>query len=409
MDSLTQIVLGAAVGEAVGGRKLGNRAMLWGAIGGTIPDLDVIGNLFLSEVDALAFHRGISHSIFFAVVFSFIIAAYTQWLYKSKTYQQPVFKWTVYMLLSLCMVYFVYIISSFALYAWSGLAGWIFTLGIAGITAYFLFVFYKYYIIARLEEVNVSYTLWYFVFFGSIFTHPILDCFTTYGTQLFAPFSDYRVSWNAISVVDPLYTIPLMICLITSAFYYRKSPKRKWWNTAGLVISSIYLLITVYRKDQVNTVIENTLDTLGIEYSRYMTTPTILNNVLWSATVECRDSFYTGLYSFFDNEKSFKLHSIPKNKHLGEPFIHSRDVKILKWFTHGYYAFIIRKDGHVQMNDLRYGIMDIDEPGEESYIFRFIVKEDPEKGIQVMIPRGGPPSDRRKNMLENMLTRIKGI
>jgi len=45
MDSLTQIVLGAAVGEAVLGKKVGNKAMLYGAIAGTIPDLDVVANL----------------------------------------------------------------------------------------------------------------------------------------------------------------------------------------------------------------------------------------------------------------------------------------------------------------------------------------------------------------------------
>ena len=77
MDSLTQIVLGAAVGEVVGGRKLGNRAMLWGAIAGTIPDLDVLGNFFMSEIDSLAFHRGISHSIFFAFTASLFLAWYT--------------------------------------------------------------------------------------------------------------------------------------------------------------------------------------------------------------------------------------------------------------------------------------------------------------------------------------------
>ena len=46
MDSLTQIVLGAAVGQAVAGRQIGNRAMLYGAIAGTIPDLDVIASNF---------------------------------------------------------------------------------------------------------------------------------------------------------------------------------------------------------------------------------------------------------------------------------------------------------------------------------------------------------------------------
>ena len=62
MDSLTQIVLGAAVAEASLGKKIGNRAMVWGAIAGTLPDLDVIANGFMSPVDALAFHRGPTHS-----------------------------------------------------------------------------------------------------------------------------------------------------------------------------------------------------------------------------------------------------------------------------------------------------------------------------------------------------------
>ena len=73
MDSLSQIVLGAAVGEAVLGRRIGNRAMIWGAVAGTIPDMDVLGKYFLSELDNLAFHRGISHSLLFSVVGAFVL------------------------------------------------------------------------------------------------------------------------------------------------------------------------------------------------------------------------------------------------------------------------------------------------------------------------------------------------
>ena len=67
MDSLTQIVLGAACGEAVLGKKIGNKALLFGAIGGTIPDLDVfVGSwLYNNEIDAMLFHRGFMHSILF--------------------------------------------------------------------------------------------------------------------------------------------------------------------------------------------------------------------------------------------------------------------------------------------------------------------------------------------------------
>lgn len=74
MDSLTQIVLGAAVGEAVLGKKIGNKAMVLGAIAGTIPDLDVAAGFFTDTVSALEIHRGFSHSIVFAVVFGFLFA-----------------------------------------------------------------------------------------------------------------------------------------------------------------------------------------------------------------------------------------------------------------------------------------------------------------------------------------------
>ena len=78
MDSLTQIVLGASVGEAVLGKKVGNKAILWGAIAGTIPDLDVILRSFTDEISATQMHRGFSHSIVFAV----LIAPLLGWVAK---------------------------------------------------------------------------------------------------------------------------------------------------------------------------------------------------------------------------------------------------------------------------------------------------------------------------------------
>jgi inner membrane protein len=70
MDSLTQVVLGAAVGEAVLGKKAGNKAMLYGAIAGTIPDLDIIAGYFTDTIRMLEIHRGFSHSIVFFILFS---------------------------------------------------------------------------------------------------------------------------------------------------------------------------------------------------------------------------------------------------------------------------------------------------------------------------------------------------
>ena len=74
MDSLTQIVLGAAVGEAVLGKKIGNKAMLLGAIAGSIPDFDVAAGFFTDTVSALEIHRGFTHSIVFAIVIGLLFA-----------------------------------------------------------------------------------------------------------------------------------------------------------------------------------------------------------------------------------------------------------------------------------------------------------------------------------------------
>lgn len=83
MDSLTQIVLGAAVGEAVLGKKVGNKAMLYGAIAGTIPDLDVMAAYFTDTTKALAMHRGFTHSIafsaLFAPVFGWLVTRYEKY------------------------------------------------------------------------------------------------------------------------------------------------------------------------------------------------------------------------------------------------------------------------------------------------------------------------------------------
>lgn len=68
MDSLTQLVLGAAVGEATLGKKLGNKAVLIGAAAGTLSDLDVIPGAFMDDASRLLFHRGFSHSLAFVLI-----------------------------------------------------------------------------------------------------------------------------------------------------------------------------------------------------------------------------------------------------------------------------------------------------------------------------------------------------
>ena len=73
MDSLTQLTLGAACGEAVLGKKVGRRALFWGAVLGTLPDLDVFIPLG-GPVNDFVYHRSFSHSLLLLALLSPIIA-----------------------------------------------------------------------------------------------------------------------------------------------------------------------------------------------------------------------------------------------------------------------------------------------------------------------------------------------
>ena len=225
MDSLTQIVLGAACGEAVLGKKIGNKALLFGAIGGTIPDLDVfVGNLvYGNKIDAMLFHRGFMHSIVFTVLAAFL------------------FGWLVHKLYN----------SGKRLY-------------------------------------STTQKDWINLFFWSLFTHPILDCFTPYGTQLFAPFSSYRVALNNIAVADPAYTLPFLICMIVLMFFRRTSAQRRLWLKVGIGISSIYMIFTLGNKLYIDSVFRKSLKHSEINVMRFSTQPAIFNNILWYGIAETK-------------------------------------------------------------------------------------------------------------------------
>lgn len=339
MDSLTQIVLGAACGEAVLGRKIGNRALLFGAIGGTIPDLDVfIGRLFYSnEIDIMAFHRGFMHSILFSILGAFL------------------FGWIVYKLYN-----------------------------------------------TKKRLGSTTYKDWIWLFFLALFTHPILDCFTPYGTQLFAPFSNYRVAFNNISVVDPIYTIPFLVCMIVLMFYKRNTSKRKLWLKFGLVISSVYMLLTLVNKVYMNLVYKKSLEAEGINYVRYRNQPTVFNNVLWYGVAETETDYYVGFYSLLDKSSKVEVwNKLPKNHHLISNA--NKDVKTLSWFSGDYYSLIKKEKGLLRYNDLRYPSFDKDDPN--NVIFSFTLKKEGERW-NVLPLEGKVPS---KEDFSFFWKRIKGI
>src|SRR5579871_1525867 len=85
MDTLTHIVLGACIGEAIAGKQLGKKALFLGAFAQSIPDLDFVASFWLPTSSDLLAHRGFTHSFLFLIIVSPFLAFVSGYFSKRKT------------------------------------------------------------------------------------------------------------------------------------------------------------------------------------------------------------------------------------------------------------------------------------------------------------------------------------
>ena len=403
MDSLSQIVLGAAVGEVVLGKRLGNRAMVWGAVAGTLPDMDVLGQYFLNELDNLAFHRGISHSLLASVLGSLVFGWATHQLYQSRHHA------TVAMAAKAFAVVVVGFVVNFLTQILSP-GGW---LPLALYIPAAAWLWWRHgqrrYFSGQWERPNAELKGWVLLFFWGFVTHIVLDCFTTYGTQVFAPFSDQRVAWGTIAVADPLYTAPFLICLLVAARFARHDRRRGRWNAAGLGLSSLYMAFTVVNHSHVSQTMESALAEQGISHEACFITPTIFNNVLWNAVVDRGDVFLLAQYSVFD-EVPVTFHPISKGHDLLHNLDTDKTLKVLRWFSAGFFNAVQREDGTLQLNDLRFGTFSGQATSPDDYIFRFKLTDlGPDEDYGFERAQGGPPNNTAEDMMRALWKRGRGL
>ncbi|MGB3180517.1 MAG: metal-dependent hydrolase [Cyclobacteriaceae bacterium] len=330
MDSLTQFVLGAAVGEALLGRQVGRKALWWGAVAGTIPDLDVIGNMFMNDLDALLFHRGYSHSLFFALPMAPLLA----WL---------------------------------------------------AITIH--------------GKGSATFRQWTIMFFWGLFTHPLLDIFTNYGTGLFYPLWDERIAFNTISIVDPLYTLPLLVAFFSVLFIKRRD-KRWRWTMTSLAVSHIYLFLTVLNKYNVHRVAS---DNAG-PGDRVFTTPALFTNLLWNVVIETEEGYRAGYYGLLDSDREIEFVSLPGNEDMLSGYADNSELNDLKEFSKGYYS-LRQQEGSIIYNDLRFGPSGGWQQPGSNFIFAFRIEKAGED--RLTFTRTQPQMDGRRT-LRDLFERIKG-
>jgi inner membrane protein len=292
MDSLSQLALGAAVGVAVMGRRTALwKSAAWGAVAGTLPDLDV----FIDHGDAIAnmvLHRAETHALFWLTLFSLPFAA----------------------------------------------------------------------LVARLHGEWAVWRRWWLAMWLALVTHPLLDAMTVYGTQLALPFSNHPFGVGSIFIIDPLYTLPLLvgtgITLTTT---------RLRANTLGLVLSTAYLAWGFGAQQHVERVARNALTRQGIAAERMLVTPSAFNTIAWRVVVMQREHYFEGFYSLLDEERSIAFDRFDRDAALDAEVGGIRSAQRIRDFSRGFYA--LRQQGpRVQITDLRMG-------QEPAYTFSFAIAE----------------------------------
>ena len=285
MDSLTHIVLGGCIGEAWAGKQVGKKALLWGALSQSVPDVDFIAAFWMKPVPELLAHRGFTHSLLFGAIMTFFLALVAE-------------RWH------------------------------------------------------RPHDITLK--KWMFFLGSEILIHLLLDACNAYGVGWFEPFSHYRISFHTLFVADPLFSIWPAISFAAILILKTSNKNRVRWAKWGIGLCMAYLVYAFYNKISIDREVNRIAAKQKIEYSRYFTTPTPLNNWLWFAVLQNDSGYYTSYRSVFDSKETMEFRHFYRNDSLLRPFEQGDDVRMLKRFSQGYYTAEMWSDTLV-FNDLRFG------------------------------------------------------
>ena len=204
-------------------------------------------------------------------------------------------------------------------------------------------------------------SVYYYIFLG-FSTHGLLDACTSYGTSLLWPFSDYRVAWNIISIIDPIFTLTLLFFIIFSLL-----KKKRLYAQVGFIISCTYLILGFFKYEKVKAYAYNIAKNREHIVQRILLNPTIGNNILWRSVYQFKDHYYVdAIYFPFFSEPIFKegvrLKVIDKETVFPELRNQSTQRKDIRRFSYFSQNFIyLHPDNENIIADLRYGTLPYDD------------------------------------------------
>ncbi|HMN21479.1 MAG TPA: metal-dependent hydrolase [Ottowia sp.] len=295
MDSLTQLVLGAAVSVAVMRRRTAVwKAALWGGVAGTLPDLDVLvshGDPILNMV----LHRAESHALFWLTLFSVPF-------------------------------------------------GWL---------------------VARVQGQMALLRWWWLAMWLALITHPLLDAFTVYGTQLLLPFSNHPVALGSVFIIDPAVTLPWLVGLAV-ALVCRGDARGQRANLWGLAVGTAVLLVGVGLQARVDGLARTSLAQQGVVPERVLVTPAPLSMLLWRVVAVQGDAYHEGFHGLLDAPGPMHFVRHDRGARHEAAVANIDGAQRIRRFSHGFYKLHESAAGRLVITDLRMG-------QEPHYSFAFAV------------------------------------
>lgn len=213
-------------------------------------------------------------------------------------------------------------------------------------------------------------------------THVLIDVFTTYGTQIFEPFSDRRVAWNNLFIIDLFFTLPLVICVLAWPWRVLRFRWERWqWQRedadpeeepefpefsqrtawAAVTLSGLYLSFSFVMKFWATHQIETRMEESVQGGELVAVAPTPLNTLLWRGLIETGDGYFVTYWSPFDGGPS-GYDYYAKQRELAGKFEGREMFEALQWFARGHWVARKGEDDQVVFIDMRFGeVRDLQE------------------------------------------------
>lgn len=228
----------------------------------------------------------------------------------------------------------------------------------------------------RFGNAEISRTRWYLGIYLIFATHALLDAMTVYGTQLFWPVWKEPIGVGSIFIIDPLYTVPLLILAIWALFLGRWGPAIARGTTLILAISTVYLGWTMVAKE---IAIDRALAIVDGVSESVLATPTPFNTLFWRVIVVDGDRYSNVYVPLLGGEDAITVYEHPRmTEALGCVFDNPEAAR-LRDFADGFVR--VDRDGErLIVSDLRMGLT-------PDYVFRFAFTPDGAPATRFVSPR----------------------